>query len=66
MKPLKTFIASSCAALAILVPLLCVTPSFASGDVENHKHCKQCAMGLASFEQSKMIIVYEDGTIVEV
>lgn len=69
MKPLKTFIASSLAVLFVLIQLLCVRPSSAAGaadTVESPKTCKQCGMDRTVFAQSRMLIVYADGTTVGV
>ncbi len=65
----RTSILPYLAMLSILISLLCVSSSFASGPADNAEdleHCKQCGMDMASFERSKMLIVYSDGTAAEV
>ena len=67
MKLRKRSISSPLAILYLLLHLLCM-PSFSSGEdaVEEPKLCKQCGMDRTVFAQSRMLIIYEDGTAVGV
>ena len=65
----RTFIPAYLAALYILISLFCASSSFAAGPAdkaEDREHCKECGMDLAPFGQSRMLIVYSDGTTAEV
>jgi nitrous oxide reductase accessory protein NosL len=51
----------------LMMFMLSVIATVASADsVDNHRACKQCGMDLTAFAQSRMLIVYDDGTTAEV
>jgi copper chaperone NosL len=56
-------------ALGILaVVLFCITVSgtFAQSDIEDHRSCAHCGMDRKAYGYSRMLIRYEDGTMVGV
>jgi len=67
MKLQKRSISPYLSVLYIILQLLCM-PSFSFGAdaVEEPKHCKQCGMDRTVYAQSRMLIVYADGTSVGV
>jgi len=56
-------------ALGILaVALFCITvkSTFAQSDIEDHRSCARCGMDRKAYGFSRMLIQYEDGTLVGV
>lgn len=79
MKPSRIIIApppepstekkESVGSLMIFLVMCLLFVSIAAGGAdatEHHAQCKQCGMDLAAYDQSRMIVVYADGTVVEV
>jgi nitrous oxide reductase accessory protein NosL len=56
-------------ALGILaVVLFCIvrTGAFAQSDIEDHRSCAHCGMDRKAYGYSRMLVQYEDGTVVGV
>jgi nitrous oxide reductase accessory protein NosL len=42
--------------------LLCLSPAYAAGDIEEIPSCKYCGMDRQKFAHSRVLVTYDDGT----